>query len=135
MAKMEWTDELSVKIGIFDDEHKKLINLANKLYDAMSKGQGHEALEDILVELSDYVKIHFGHEEDAMVKYSYPGFPEQKEAHQEFIKKLNDIQTQYESGSFALSIPTLNFLISWIQDHIKKLDKSYSEFFIKQGMK
>ncbi|MCL2155002.1 MAG: bacteriohemerythrin [Leptospirales bacterium] len=132
---MKWTDELSVKINIFDDEHKKLIDLVNKLHDAMSKGQGQKAMADILVELSDYTKIHFGHEEDAMVKYNYPSFPEQKEEHDQFIKKLNDMQTQYKNGSITLSIPIFNFLTSWIQDHIKKLDKSYSEFFIKQGMR
>ena len=135
MQKMEWTDKLRVNISVFDNEHKKLIDIINKLCDAMSQGLGHKAMAGILVELSSYTKTHFDHEEDAMKKHGYPGFAEQKREHNEFVHKLNDTQTQYENGGITLSIPLFKFLLSWVENHIVKIDKKYSEFFIERGIK
>ena len=135
MQKLEWTDKLSVNISVFDNEHKKLIGIINRLYDAMSQGLGHKAMAGILVELSDYTKTHFEHEEDAMKRHDYPGFAEQKKAHDEFVNKLNDTRTQYENGGITLSIPLFKLLLSWVENHIMKIDQKYSEFFIERGMK
>jgi len=135
MPRIEWSDKLSVKVNVFDNEHKKLIDMFNRLHDAMSQGQGKDVLAEILVELSDYTKTHFGHEEDAMKKYDYPGLAGHRKAHEEFISKLTDAQVQYNNGSTVLSIPMLDLLWSWVQNHIKKIDQSYSDFFIKHGVK
>ena len=135
MPIMEWTDKLSVKINSIDDEHKKLVALINKLSDAMSQGQGHKALDDILIELVDYTNYHFKYEEDALQKHNYPGFAKHKKMHQEFANKIGETKTQYENGSISLSIPIMNFLTSWLQNHIMKVDAEYSAFLIKAGMK
>ena len=135
MPIVEWSDGLSVKIGKFDDEHKKLIALINKLYDAMSQGQGHKVLEAMLVELTDYTKNHFKREEEAMTKHNYPAYAEHKKAHEEFVKTINETQEQYEKGTITLTVPTLNFLTSWVKNHIMKMDSGYSEFFTKVGLK
>ena len=135
MPGIEWSEKLSVKISMFDNEHKKLIDIFNRLHEAMSQGQGQNVLAGIMVELSDYTKNHFSHEENVMKKYGYPGLTEQKKAHEEFIGKLTDAQDQYNNGNVSLSIPMMNFLWSWVQNHIKKMDQNYSEFFIQQGVK
>ena len=135
MPKIEWTDDLSVNIYKFDNEHKKLVELLNKLNDAMSQGQGQKVLSGILSELSTYTKTHFKNEEDAMEKYNYPGKQQQKTQHAEFINKLQEMQTQYNSGTLSLSISVFNFLVNWVQNHIKREDQKYSEFFVKNGMR
>ena len=135
MPKLEWSDDLSVKISSFDNEHKKLIEILNKLSDAMSQGQGQKVMAGILSELANYTKTHFKHEEDVMEKYAFPGISEQKKQHAEFISKINEMQTQFNSGVMSLSISVFNFIASWVQNHIKKADKNYSDFLIKHGVK
>ena len=135
MARMEWSDALSVKISTFDNEHKKLIEIFNKLSVSMSQGQGKQVVSDVLAELSNYTKTHFLHEEETMKKYDYPGFAEHKKAHDEFISRLNETQSKHQSGSARLGIPIFTMLTSWITNHIQKVDRNYSEFFIKAGMK
>ena len=135
MPIIEWTDELSVKISIFDNEHKKLIAIINKLYDAMSQGQGNKLMNDIIIELHDYTKTHFKHEEEIMQKYDYPNFAEQKRSHDEFVAKLAETQEKYQKGTLVLSVPVLTFLKSWVQNHIMKMDRGYSEFLIGKGVK
>jgi hemerythrin len=132
---MQWTDELSVKISLFDNEHKKLIAMINKLHEAMSQGQGHNVLDGLLIELVAYTEQHFKDEEDAMKKYSYPGFVAHKKKHDDFTSKIAETKEKYENGTITLSITVLNFLTSWIKEHIMQEDSRYSDFFIRQGMK
>lgn len=132
---MEWSDKLSVKISVFDGEHKKLILLINKLADAMSQGQGHQALDDILIELVDYTKYHFSHEEESMQKYNYPDFASHKLMHEDFVSKVGETKDKYEKGIISLSVSTLNYLTSWVQNHIMKTDANYTDFFTKAGLK
>jgi hemerythrin-like metal-binding protein len=135
MSKIEWTEEISVGISIFDEEHKKLIALLNKLNDAMLKGQAKNIMEDIIKELIDYTETHFKHEEDTMQKHNYPGLAEQVTEHTTFDNKMHEIQEQYSNGSITLSISVYNFLTSWIKNHIMKTDKKYSDFFLSVGIK
>jgi len=135
MPRIKWTEQLSVKITLFDNEHKKLIETINNLSDAMGKGEGHKALDTILDELINYTKTHFKHEEDALEKYNFPGLADQKKQHEAFVKKIEDTKKEYDDGAIALSMPLIDFLTSWIQNHILKTDSGYSEFLLKAGMK
>jgi len=135
MPIMQWTEQLSVKVGLFNDEHKKLIELINKLFDAMSQGEGHNALDAILNELTDYTVNHFHHEEEAMEKYNFPGYVAHKKEHEDFVSKVADTKKKYESGAITLTVPLIEFLKSWVQEHILKSDMGYSTFLVKAGMK
>ena len=48
MPLMEWTDKLSVGVPSIDAQHKKLVSMANTLYDAMKAGHGKEILDETL---------------------------------------------------------------------------------------
>jgi len=132
---MKWTEQLSVKIERFDNDHKKLIELINKLHSAMYNGEGHSALDAILVELTDYTVYHFKNEEEALEKCGFPGIAGHKKQHEEFVKKIADTKKKYDEGNLMLSIPTIDFLTSWLKDHIMKMDFAYSDLMIKAGIK
>ena len=135
MAKIVWTDELSVNISAFDNEHKRLVQLLNDLNDAMTKGQGQAVLGNIVSELVNYAKTHFKHEEEIMEKYGYPKLDDQKKEHREFINKVKDVIDQHQRGTTLLSISIFEFLVSWIKNHIMKSDMAYSKFLNEKGMK
>jgi len=135
MPIIKWSEQLSVKISLFDQEHKNLIGIINKLFDAMSKGEGHKELDTILDELISYTITHFKHEEEALQKYNFPGLAEQKKQHEAFVKKIEDTKKEYDGGAIALTMPLIDFLTSWIQNHILKTDSGYSEFLLKAGLK
>ncbi|MCC6132451.1 MAG: hemerythrin, partial [Acidobacteria bacterium] len=54
MSLITWSDELSVGVSAFDNQHKRLVALINELHDAMSAGKGSKVLGKILSELADY---------------------------------------------------------------------------------
>ena len=134
MAKFEWSNDLSVKVGTFDNEHKRLIAMINKLHEAMAQGQARNIVPSLLDELVNYTKTHFKNEESYMVKFSYPAYKNHKKYHDEFIAKINEMINDFNKGNLTLSISIGNFLSSWITTHIQKVDMSYSEFMNKNGL-
>ncbi len=66
---MEWKDDYSVKVGKWDNHHKKIIDAINELHEAMSASKGKEALEGILNGLASYANSHFASEEEEMVRH------------------------------------------------------------------
>jgi hemerythrin-like metal-binding protein len=135
MTKFEWKEEdFSVGIKVFDEEHKKLIQVFNTLYEAISTGCVQEHLEEILHELSDYTISHFIHEEEAFRKYNYPEYEEHLAQHNEFRVKIKDLILQHKSGSFSFGMPVFHLLISWIRNHIQIVDRKYKDYLNNKGM-
>jgi len=132
---MKWTEQLSTKIHLFDHEHKKLIDLINKLHEAMLKKEANNVLGSILNELTDYTVVHFKHEEEAMSKHGFPGLAAHKKQHEDFVNKVADTKKKHAEGAIMLTIPLIDFLTTWITEHILKTDSGYSEFLVKAGVK
>ena len=44
MTMMEWTENMSVGVAQFHDEHRKLVGLINNLFEALQAGRGRQAL-------------------------------------------------------------------------------------------
>ncbi len=136
MPLMEWNDRMSVSVGIFDDDHKKLVTMLNALFDAVQAGKGKDALGKILDGLIEYTKNHFAREEDYMTKNGYPDLAAHRKEHEELTKQVIEVQKKYHSGSTAtLSMEVMNFLKNWLIKHIQGTDKKYGPFFNAKGIR
>ncbi len=91
MSFIEWRDQYSVGVAVFDEDHKKLVELFNTLHEAIRTSAGPSTIKPILSELLDYTSYHFGREEKLMAEISYPGLGTQKEAHRKFVAKVQEI--------------------------------------------
>ena len=134
MALLEWNDTFSVNVKQVDEEHKKLVELTNKLHDAMRSGQGKMVVGEVLDELVEYTKTHFTHEEALMEKAGYPGLASHKLVHNRLVNQVNDLKTQNEAGKLSLSMEVMKFLKEWLVDHIQGTDKNYSSYLNKNGI-
>lgn len=81
MALLTWNEGLSVKVSQFDREHQELVNLINKLHDAMKEGQGKQVIGSVLNGLISYTKAHFAAEERLMKAHGYPLYEKHKREH------------------------------------------------------
>jgi hemerythrin len=135
MPVFTWNDSYSVGLPSMDNQHKKLFDLINKLYDAMRAGKGQDVIGPVLNEMLDYTKTHFTAEEKILEKHNYPGLAEQKKQHGIYIQKVTEFQQRSQSGSLTLSIETSQFLKEWLLNHIQVIDKKYSDFLKTKGEK
>jgi hemerythrin len=125
MAFFEWNADFETGIAPIDAQHRKLIDLINALHEAMSRRKGKEVVGDILRETVEYSKYHFSTEETAFAENQYPGAPDHVKSHDGFRDTAAKLLEDFGKGSFSVTIDTLDFLASWVKNHILAEDKKY----------
>jgi hemerythrin-like metal-binding protein len=135
MAYITWTKDMSVGVDEFDREHRKLFDMINKLHDALKQGKGKEAVAPLLNGLAEYTVTHFFHEEQELRKVNYPEFQLHKTQHEDLLQKVRDFQKQHADGKATLSITLMDFLRTWLSQHIMVTDKKYAPYFSKVAVK
>jgi hemerythrin-like metal-binding protein len=132
MTFIKWTNSLSVYVKVFDEQHKKLIDLINKTHIAFEKNETNK-IAQILDELIEYVRVHFSTEEDYFDKYGYPDQNEHKKEHSDLILQVLDFKTRFDKGEDILN-EFLDFLKEWLENHFKTTDQKYVQFFKDLGV-
>ena len=122
MAFIEWEYKYSTLHDKLDNEHRVLFDTINDLYKAMSVGQGHLLVSDILKKLYEYACTHFHNEEEVMREAGYDGLDAQIEQHKFFAGKLFEFMKDARDGKRILHIDVAVFLKDWITNHILKVD-------------
>lgn len=135
MAFINWTEQYSVGVTEIDNQHKGLVKLINKLFDAMADGQANKVLHEIIEELVKYTQVHFATEEKYFVSFNYADTEAHIAEHNKFIQEVAKFKAQFEAGNIVLSFEVFKFLKSWLVNHIQGSDKKYSECFITNGLK
>jgi hemerythrin len=125
MALFVWNDTYKTGINTVDTQHKKLVDLINELHDAMTKGQGNQALGKIMNELVNYTVTHFSAEERMMKQAGYADFDAHKKIHDEFTAKVRQMQKDLEGGRKMMSLQVSTFLKDWLSGHILGTDRKY----------
>jgi hemerythrin len=129
-----WDPKFSVHIALIDEQHQKLIDTANLLYDAIIQGRSADVLDEIFIRMADYVSVHFATEEKLMLEYQFPGYDEHKKEHTDCTHKIADFKEQLAQGQQRISIDLISFLISWIHHHLLYMDAKYCDFFKEKGV-
>ena len=127
---MPWTQDLTVGVGMIDDQHKMLFEKADKLYEAGRNHQAKEYIGELLKFLDDYTKKHFADEEKYMLSLNYPGFSAQKQAHADFIRQLAKLRCDYDAsgGNVLVVINANQLMLHWLTQHISVMDKQIGQF-------
>ncbi len=133
MALLDWNDSYSVSIRAFDEHHRHLFDLLNKLHDAMKAGKSEAVLGAILQELVGYAATHFSAEESLMQLHRYPVLAEHRKQHQELAAQVTDFERKHRSGQVLLGLPLMEFLRGWLTEHILATDRQYSAYLRSRG--
>ncbi len=128
MPLINWKESLSVGIEYIDNQHKELVRIINKLNDAMLQDKGSEEMSGILDDLAEYTKSHFKSEEHLMQKYDYPQTSDHIKEHEKLTKEVKDFAENYRQGKAIITLPVMNFLKDWLNNHILETDKLLGQF-------
>ncbi|TVR91519.1 MAG: hypothetical protein EA428_05580 [Spirochaetaceae bacterium] len=126
---LKWSEDYAVSVRVFDEHHKKLFTLVDKLYQGLQAGTSREALITLFDELIDYTGYHFATEEKAFEHFDYPGCEEQKKQHADLVRRVIDLRADMEKGKSMVSVEVMEMLRDWLVKHIKGCDKKYAAFF------
>ena len=131
---IEWSDRLSVHVKSMDAQHKRLVALVNKLYEAMNLGKSKDVMGTILKDLVGYTENHFKDEEKLLKKYGYSGLSGQQKEHAALVTKVKDLEVSFSSGRGALTMDVMVFLKDWLSKHIMGDDKEYGVYLNSKGV-
>ena len=134
MALLAWKEDYSVRVRQFDDQHRRLIEMVNKLHDAVALRKGPKIQSDVLSSFAAYTQTHFSDEERVMMQNRYPGFHAHKKAHDQLVARVRAVQRQIEAGDGAVSPGVMNFLKDWLLDHIQGVDMQYGPYLNAKGV-
>lgn len=113
MYKLEWKEEYSVGVKLFDDQHKILLSYLNRIIGIFNDSGSKEDVEKILEDLEQYAMIHFKSEEELFAKYNYYGSEKHNQEHRLYEKKISDFREKFHSSDEKVNIEVLEFLADW----------------------
>ena len=131
--KIEWKKEYELGVPLIDGQHKKLVDLAGDLYDALTGDpeQYKQNLAGILKALGDYTVYHFSTEEALIEEQGYPGIQSHRLAHKNFTSQIEN-QMKRVSDSTEAGFKFYDFVLSWLLTHILKADKLWADFIAQK---
>ena len=133
MTILTWNKRLVLGIEAVDKQHKHLVDLINRLDEAVALGQDDKSMTDVVNELLDYTVYHFRHEENLMRKAGYndQSFANHQAEHINFIEKVQQAHDEALKDPSTLSEELLDFLVDWLSHHILNIDKHMAESLLQ----
>lgn len=129
----EWLESYSVGVRAFDDAHKNLIGITNKVVTASMENRPLDQITDLLIELIRYTRHHFRDEEELLKETGYDLIEEHKGHHD----RLFDQVLQFTDDTFHGRVEESDlsqFLMDWLITHILEEDMKYKEYLGKLGI-
>ena len=123
----EMKDEYLTGIEFIDNEHRRLFEIADEVYELSINefiADKYDNIREVLRELREYTKLHFTHEEEYMKSINYKKMFSQIIEHKEFVEKLDELDIDsLDENSDEMISEILEFLTNWLVNHILYSDK------------
>jgi hemerythrin len=129
MALLHWKANLSLGNAAIDGDHKRLIDLFNRLHFMALAGDDDQAVAEVLDELLIYVRVHFAREEALMRRCDYPGCADHRRCHREFASRLRGFIADFRAGPERFDMTAFyDFLADWLLVHVLDEDMKLIPF-------
>lgn len=128
MEHFKWKDEFSVNHAMLDRQHQIFLETLNKIYSRMGAVDSYEVFEKSLVTLHHYIEHHFSEEERVCADVGYPYLERQKQQHDFFRVRFNDLKNSYRHMSRQELGSLVVFMRDWFLNHILEEDRDYARF-------
>jgi hemerythrin len=135
-----WTDNLTVGVKDFDEDHRRLIRIVNELHmatqypDAAGNVESEE-IEIALHRLENYVKYHCVSEEKAMAKAHYPELEAHRKEHDKLLDMVVEMTARFKGSVSVKDAQEIMLAMhDWMVNHINGTDKQYTEYLNAAGI-
>ena len=128
---LQWKEEYEVGVVEIDEQHQKLIDIANRVYELMRNELAldkYDQIVEILQELKEYTVYHFHFEEGLMQKAKYKKRFSHKILHQNFLAQVEAVDlSAVDENQEAYLIQIMDFIANWLIEHIVGEDKKVGQ--------
>ncbi len=134
MGRFEFTGALVTGDRDIDDQHRTLINLANRVVAPAAVNEAPALFQEAVGFLASYVDYHFASEEHVMRAVKYPDFPQHEAWHSRFRNEVAELlrQNHAQGDSKALRLRVSFAIEDWLLAHIQIMDAALARFLRQQ---
>lgn len=131
MPFIQWDKSFSVGTTALDADHRRLLEILNRIYEAWQTDPSKVELDQLFDELLDYTDGHFNREESKLAARDYEGLPDHHAQHERLREMVLAFRARHLAGNTpdALTEDMAKFLKSWLMDHILGEDMKYKKLF------
>ena len=122
MTLLQWQSSFSIGIAEVDHEHRGLIDLINRLHDALGGDRSSERVEAFLGEIFADVSAHFALEERVMRERHYDALAAHKAEHEQLLDDLRDLMDEHAAGAELDDARFGARLAQWFTGHFQTQD-------------
>jgi hemerythrin len=129
-----WDDKYATGIQLIDNQHKELVSLTNELFRACMDREviQQEVFKETMKRMVDYVRFHFGAEQELLQRVKYPDFTEHKKQHDTLVRQILESVKEYNEGKKMVPNQFVRTLRDWILSHIAHYDRLYASYIAAQ---
>ena len=125
-----WDKSYELGFPEIDNQHKKLICIANALYDIATVGGPNlkQDMDLVLKSLTEYTVYHFESEEKFQKQYGYTGYNMHKLAHNQFVQEVQHQISKLNTENQEDALRFYDYIANWVLMHIAKADKLWAQY-------
>jgi len=127
MDKIVWNENYSVGVEEMDSQHKMLIEMINDLIDLAEREAEPSEVSYMIIRMANYSLHHLSREEELMSAANYADFDEHLKLHNEYRLNIENLCSAENFGITPTAPALLEYLASWLTNHILVEDKKYTE--------
>lgn len=133
MSLMRWNDEYLTFNQVIDEQHQRLFEIINGIYDMMRVGRGNESIAYALTELTEFTRFHFATEEKFMLEAEFPGTDNHSSEHARLLDEIRELRHRVIDGSAVVTMNEMSFLKDWLLTHFTGPDKGLATHLRRQA--
>ena len=122
-----WREEYAVNVKEMDNDHIKLLESANSLYQLID-AEDQTGFLGKLEELINIAQKHFQDEEMLMKDQKFPEYKIHSKKHKRIIREANEVLKKIKDNRYEIDTDFLDFLKDWVINHILTEDRKYGEY-------
>jgi len=122
MALLQWTDKFRLGIDVVDREHRELVDLINRLHDAVMAEDANTRVTVFFERLLVAMTTHFASEEEFMRASAYDQLERHQSDHERILEEIRDIMNAFEHAEEIDSGDLGMRLEAWFARHFEAHD-------------
>lgn len=137
MSNIEWVENYTLGITEIDNQHKELVAITDRLFQAIMDDKGEEVLLETLKAIADYATYHFDFEESLLREHDFPHaeLEEHIAEHDKLKSQVAEFIEEYSMNPSAMDVSLFGFLRSWTDEHMRQTDSGYVHYLLQRGVR
>jgi len=121
---LPWPDEYATGNWVIDTQHRRLLELASLLSDALEAGRADEIAAEALAALENYTRYHFAEEEAFLASIRAPSLAKHRRMHASLVLDVESMRFNLVSRHPGVGAQLARWVMTCLVPHMLETDSA-----------